>query len=103
ETDPARRDALLGSCLAADARFRDVHADGAGRAWISGWIDACQKQFPGTRMARSGRVLQTRDAMLVKWNALAADGNVVAPGINPGLLAEGRWVWIEGLWDGEGR
>jgi uncharacterized protein YndB with AHSA1/START domain len=100
ETDPARRDAILDSCLASEARFRDAHADGTGPAWISAWIGACQRQFPGTKLARSGRALQTRDSLLVRWNALSADGSVVARGVNHGRLSlEGRLSAVEGFWE----
>lgn len=101
ETNDAKRDALLARCVTTEARFRDAHAEGAGRAWISGWIAACQRQFPGTRLARDGRVLQTRDSLVVRWNAAMPDGNVVARGINHGRLSpEGTLASVEGFWEG---
>lgn len=100
ETDGARRDMLLSRCAAEEARFRDAHAEGSGRAWISGWIAACQRQFPGTKIARDGHVMQTRDALLVRWHAAMPDGQVIARGINHGRLStEGMLASVEGFWE----
>jgi uncharacterized protein YndB with AHSA1/START domain len=101
ETDAARRDELLAACVASDVRFRDFHTDGSGRAWISAWIATCQHRFPGTKLAREGRSLQTRDAVLVRWQASTPDGHVIGRGINHGRLsAEGRLASVEGFWEG---
>jgi uncharacterized protein YndB with AHSA1/START domain len=51
ETDAARRDALLARTATDGVRFRDAHAEGAGRPWLSGWMGMCQGMFPGTRLS----------------------------------------------------
>lgn len=100
ETDAAKRDALLNRCFAEDGMFRDIHTDGRGRAWLSGWIEYCQRTYPVARLVRDGAVLHCRSSVLVRWRAESADGRVTARGINYGRLTpDGTLAAVEGFWE----
>ena len=98
--DAARRDGILARCVTDGVSFRDLHAEGAGRGWLSGWIGGCQSMFPGTRIVRDGPVLHTRGSLLARWRC-EAGGAVVARGVNHGRLSDdGRLAAVEGFWEG---
>ena len=102
ETDAARRGAVLARCVSDDVAFRDLHAEGSGREWLSQWIGGCQAMFPGTRILRDGPVLHTRGSMLARWRC-EAGGAVVARGVNHGRLSgDGRLAAVEGFWEAAG-
>lgn len=99
ETDAAERSRLLGRTFAEGGSFRDVHAEVAGRAALDRHIAACQAMFPGVRLVREGTVMQSRASLLVRWNAIAANGAPVASGFNHFRLAPtGEIAAAEGFW-----
>jgi len=101
ETDAASRDALLRESFAEGGRFVDAHADVTGRAALDTHIAACQRMFPGVRMVRDGTVMQSQDALLVRWRALTASGEQAAAGINFMQLAPGGEIeTVRGFWAG---
>ncbi len=100
ETAPERGAALLRATASETVAFRDAHADLQGREALLAWIRDCQARFPGVRMRREGPVLGARASLLVRWQARAGDGPVVARGVTRLRLdAEGLADEVEGFWE----
>lgn len=100
ETDAGARAALLGGSFAEGGRFVDVHADVTGRAALDEHIAACQRMFPGVRLVRDGAVMQSRDALLVRWRAVLPSGEQAAAGTNFMQLGPGGDIEaVRGFWD----
>ena len=56
ETDPVRRQKLIGEVFADDAQYTDPLAEVRGRGAIDALIDAVQQQFPGFVFTPAGPV-----------------------------------------------
>ena len=99
-TDPARRAALLGRCLADGGRFRNPTAavDGAGP--LADHIGMVQQLAAGTRLVGPGDPEPCHGVVRFGWAAVGPGEAVVATGTNvAGADLDGRFRWVAGFWD----
>jgi hypothetical protein len=99
-TDPARRAALLGRCLADGGRLRDPAAavDGAGP--LADHIGMVQELAGGPRLVGRGDPEPCHGLVRFDWAAVGPGEVVVATGTNvAGTDLAGRFRWVTGFWD----
>jgi hypothetical protein len=87
EGDAARRRELVGATFADDASYLDPLMSGSGPDEIAAMIGAAQAQFPGHRFSLAFGPDAHNDVVRFAWT-LAADGGVVAKGVDFATVAE---------------
>ena len=100
ETDSARRRAIVDETCTEDCSYTDPLAAVTGRAGVSDFIGAVQKQFPGVVFALHGRVDGHHEQARFTWHAMAQGVlEPVAIGFDVVVLAGGRIRQVHGFLD----
>lgn len=89
ETDAATRRDLIATTWAEDATYCDPALEGEGREGIDTMIAGFQASYPGATFQRAGSVDQHHDRVRFGWQLQTPDGQVVAPGSDYGVIADG--------------
>jgi hypothetical protein len=100
ETDETRRRALVDETYTEDCSYTDPLAAVTGRAGVSDFIGAVQKQFPGVVFALNGRVDRHHEQARFTWHAMAQGVlEPVAIGVDVVVLAGDRIRQVYGFLD----
>lgn len=98
EPDATVRQTMLSDIASEDIHFRDRYSLNDGIDDLLAHITATQRFMPGIRMQRQGPVRHCHGTMLADWIAKAADGKVIAQGVNVFVLrADSKIAAVTGL------
>ena len=98
ETDPSKRAKTIRTAWTDDGHYVDPLMESKGHEGLSAMVDGVQAQFPGSRFRRTSEVDTHHSLVRFAWELVGDDGNVVAGGIDIGVLADdGRFSRIAGF------
>jgi len=98
ETDAARRADVIRAAWIDTGHYIDPLMEGRGHDGLSAMVDGVQAQFPGARFRRTTGVDQHHALVRFGWELVAADGAVIAGGLDIGVVADdGRLDRIAGF------
>ncbi len=98
ETDPARRAEHIRTAWIETGHYLDPLMEGRGHDGMSAMVDGVQQQFPGARFRRTSGVDEHHGLIRFGWELVAADGTLIAAGLDIGVVADdGRLDRIAGF------
>jgi hypothetical protein len=89
EPDEDRRRELGRQVWAGDGRYVDPYSDTTGGDEFATFVGMAHERFPEHEVRRSSAIDLHHDQARFSWELVAADGKVVAGGIDVCILADG--------------
>lgn len=98
ETDVAVRAERIRDAWIETGHYIDPLMEGKGHDGLSAMVDGVQAQFPGAQFRRTTGVDQHHALVRFGWELVGADGNLIAAGLDIGVVAnDGRLDRIAGF------
>jgi hypothetical protein len=98
ETDTDKRSRHIRDAWIETGHYIDPLMEGRGHDGLSAMVDGVQQQFPGARFRRTSGVDRHHGLIRFGWELVAADGALVAAGLDIGVVADdGRLDRIAGF------
>src|SRR4051812_14424839 len=98
EADPAARAERIRAAWIETGHYVDPLMEGKGYDGLSAMVDGVQAQFPGATFSRTTAVDEHHALVRFGWRLTAADGSVIADGLDIGVVApDGRLDRIAGF------